>query len=156
MQKQQMKPQFTIEERTGRGKGIFADMTIQKGSRISPLSGWMPLVAPVLHGKFRSERCALCFSSLDSQQYTSMNFPLYNLCFCTVECQRVGLRDFGMDAEAQAIQNLCKRGQAPPKILSTAILLYRMFLAQKDFAIRDKVEALQSGSQRGETEANVA
>jgi hypothetical protein len=148
---------FTIELKDGKGRGMMTNKTIPKGSRISPASGWTPLVAPVLQEHFRTSRCALCFNMLGAEKFRcnsnlSASDPVYKLLFCSAECRDVASTAHQMQEEERAVQNLLRTGQAPPKIFSTAILLYRILQARKDVLVYNSIEQLQCKPQREDTE----
>ncbi|KAG7360859.1 methyltransferase UbiE family protein [Nitzschia inconspicua] len=145
--KTKIEPLFGIEERDGRGKCLIAKRDIRKGTRISDAKWWNPLVAPVLNEQNRTSRCAFCFGLLSTHPLCYDGIlpnPLYRLRFCSLICRSVAARDWRLDQEEQAISNLCQSNHAPPKVLSTAILLYRILLIPRDAEIRTKIDELQS------------
>ena len=147
---------FSIEDRVGRGKSLVASSLIKKGTRISNSqpSGWTPIIPPVLHEDHRTTRCALCFNPLTDQIHFCQNIPsnpLYKLAFCSTRCRDVGTNQFALDDEEQSISNLCRQN-GPPKIFSTAILLYRILLAEKKNSdIKHQMEQLQSKPARDDS-----
>jgi hypothetical protein len=142
-----------VVECSGRGKCLVASLKIPKLTRISPRNGWDPLVAPVLGERYRTSRCAFCFRPTTQQIpyfYGSIRphpNALYQLIFCSSSCRDIAATEHQMDEEERAIHNLCVAKHAPPKILSTAVLLYRMICKQRHNEIRFKIEQFQSASQ---------
>jgi hypothetical protein len=140
-----------VVERDGRGKCLVARQDITKLNRISPRNGWHPLVAPVLGEQYRTSRCAFCFSSLTEHLYFYDSIhpnPLYRLLFCSSSCRDIAASEHQMDHEERAIHKLFEANYAPPKILSTAILLYRIIWKQMNIEIRSKIEQFQSAPQQ--------
>lgn len=147
---------FVVEEREGRGKCLVAVRDICKGSRISPSNGWYPIVAPVLNEQYRTSRCALCFKPLTQQILCYEDIPsnpLYRLLYCSSNCRTVASKEHNLELEERAISNLCRNSNhAPPSILPTAILVYRIILKQRNLVIRSTIEELLCNSRRDEAQ----
>jgi len=157
-----------VQARKGRGNCLLATTSIRKGEQISPLKGgrstWEAFVPPVLLESQRHMRCALCFGILKEEEppfrYNENNHSLlqkvdnnlpYIVLFCSQECLRKG-REYGFDTEEATVRRLYERGPGPPKIFSTAILLYRLWNANLD--IRNELNRLQSKPPDGKHPTN--
>mmetsp|Transcript_3057 Transcript_3057/g.4121 ORF Transcript_3057/g.4121 Transcript_3057/m.4121 type:complete len:441 (+) Transcript_3057:90-1412(+) len=91
-----------------------------------------PIVPPVLSENTRSTHCAVCFRLCQNTQSTSTD-PLtkksYAIQTCSDLCQQVAL-ETGIVAEEQTVQRVLKQGRIP-KILPTALLVYRVLVASR-------------------------
>ena len=118
---------------------------IFKGQRIRPneRDDWEPLIPPVLHENHRSSRCAFCFKKFTEKPiliHADKQSPKYRLLLCSPTCRDGGIIN-SFDREQEAIWKLCENGGGPPKIFSTAILLYRIVRTiQKDPDIKTIVD----------------
>lgn len=177
-------PQFAVQERNGRGKCLVALSKIQKGERIisSKLKSsssstadynydekgkyfWRPLILPVLYEEYRTSRCALCFNQLRTGSTCSFdngvlqkpnNSQSYIILFCSKVCLEIATRHHNLHQEEQAIRYLLEKGNGPPHILSTAILLYRILVGEKnDAKTRNKVHQLQSKKIRCDNKSDI-
>jgi hypothetical protein len=98
-----------------------------------------------------------------NQNQNNRNYPspLYVLLFCSKSCREVAAntnRHYNLDQEEQVVGRLLENGNGPPRILSTAILLYRILIHESnnsnnnnnnnDTYIRDQVRQLQSKKTR--------
>eukprot|EP00980_Cylindrotheca_fusiformis_P011310 scaffold2605_cov136-Cylindrotheca_fusiformis.AAC.2 len=145
----QEKRKVAVERRVGRGNCLVAKSFIRKGERIRDPKKefWEPLVPPVLHVDSRSNRCALCFQNLGYKFFRYDDVkprPEYLLLFCSPKCRLAG-KSKGMMCEEVAISRLFEQG-GPPKVFSTAILLFRILLASngpKSQSIKDQLDKLQ-------------
>mmetsp|Transcript_10123 Transcript_10123/g.20915 ORF Transcript_10123/g.20915 Transcript_10123/m.20915 type:complete len:414 (-) Transcript_10123:37-1278(-) len=106
--------------------------TNEVGKRSKNLNGTMraqPLVPPVLIESHRSTHCAVCFNRCSRQkQNVATEFTSqYVMQFCSAACQQTAL-DAGLDGEQLAIRSILEIGRIP-KILPTALLVYRLIMA---------------------------
>lgn len=162
-----------VQEREGKGKCLVvsSDNSIRKGERIKDdetrQDFWEPLILPVLHEEQRTSRCALCFGQLPPQPSNSIcsfdllapqKKSLYQLLFCSTSCRGAASQN-GLKREELDCRSFLKRihgqGHKPPRIFSTAIILYRILIREhrqqhSDDAshIPDQVRALQSKPRR--------
>jgi len=177
--------QFAVQERKGRGKCFVALSKIQKGERIIPSKlespspspsatdhnydekgndFWRPLILPVLYEEYRTSRCALCFNQLRAESTCSFdngdlpkpnNSQSYIIHFCSKVCLEIATRH-NLHQEEQAIRYLIEKGNGPPRILSTAVLLYRILVREKnDTKTRNKVHQLQSKKIRCDIKSDI-
>jgi hypothetical protein len=123
--------QVNIERRREKGNCLVANTLIKRGERIRDThnqnDAWEPLVPPVLHESCRSTHCALCFQKVGITFYRFEETKPrheYLMLFCSTSC-RDAARNKSMTLEEFAICRIYEQG-GPPKIFSTAILLYRM------------------------------
>jgi hypothetical protein len=170
---------FCVQEREGRGKCLVVSPgnSIRKGELIrdheTRRDFWEPLILPVLHEEQRTSRCALCFGRLPPQPDSICSFdmvaphknPLYRLLFCSTICRvaasRNGLKQEELDCRS-FLQRIHGQGHKPPRIFSTAIILYRILIREHrqqhsdidSQYIRDQVRALQSTSRREKSNVN--
>jgi MYND finger len=147
--------QYIVEEREGKGKCLVATCVIHpkeriRGCRDNKEGCWDPLIPPVLNDDRRGTCCALCFHDLSSSAtiYESEVRPpnlLYRLRFCSYVCRNEATR-LGYYDEELAISRLCQNPlhHIPPRIFSTAILLYRIVLRLHNHNVKQQLEELQS------------
>jgi hypothetical protein len=143
-----------VEKREGRGNCLVTSSLIRKGERIRDSNDgvWEPLVPPVLHENCRSSRCTYCFQKLPAQFFRYDEIqprPEYLLLFCSTRCREKGRRS--LQKEEVAIAQIYER-EGPPRIFSTAILLYRILVSTQSEGsnsreVAEKVGRLQCNSQ---------
>ena len=128
---------------------------------------WDPIVPPVLNEDRRGVCCALCFREIsllldaDHQYHQHQHQhhrrstpqtqnPLYQLKFCSQQCSNKA-RGLGLFEEETAIsrfyqQAISSNTGVPPRIFSTAILVFRIALRllQNDPVAREQIDELQS------------
>jgi hypothetical protein len=142
---------LSVERRDGKGSCLVATSFIRKGERIRDTENefWEPLVPPVLHNDSRSTRCAFCFQKLGAIFYRYEEIkPRYEylLLFCSSKCRTAG-RTKGMVEEELAVGRIYEQG-GPPKVFSTAILLYRILVETQVYgaeirSTKNKLDKLQ-------------
>ena len=144
---------LVVERRDGRGNCLVAKSRIQKGERIRCRKEefWEPLVPPVLHESCRSTHCAYCFGKLGETFYRYDDIqpprPQYLLLFCSTKCREVGRSKSMLALEEMAIGRIYK-SKGPPKMFSTAVLVYRLLIftqlhGAKSKALKQQFEKLQ-------------
>jgi hypothetical protein len=116
---------------------------------------WKPIVAPVLLENHRRHRCVVCFGLVaDASRMMAAASSLvlekqYPTRLCSDACRRTAASF--LPSEQQAIAALYQSThQHPPRILPTAVLLFRLVLAterDKSGQIRDILKQLQSEPQ---------
>ena len=135
------KPQVRAETSKTKGHMLVANSTIAKGQRIKPSDDtnqcyWNPLVPPILNADYRTTRCGYCFGCLHDQQFYRFDEiqpprPQYVLLFCSARC-RDRAKTYNLDKEAKTISSIYSNfdynNPPPPKMFSTAILVYRLIL----------------------------
>jgi MYND finger/SET domain len=114
-----------------KGNSLMASKLLTMGDVV--LVDTNPIVPPVLREDYRLQRCAICFAKLNSvvvhsvetrNSYGSSN--LYPIRLCSRQCQSVS--NGWIEQESQVVEKtLIQHSSATlPKILPTAILLYRI------------------------------
>ena len=123
----------SVERRNGRGNCLVANSRIRQGERIrgQEKEFWEPILPPILHENCRSTHCAYCFGKLGEIFYRYEEIqpprPEYLLLFCSTKCREFGRSKYYMALEELAITRIYNH-KGPPKIFSTAVLLYRILV----------------------------
>ena len=127
---------FIVKEIPGRGRGIVAI----DDSLDLLLPSLAPLVLPVLHEDCRRERCVVCFGRASEWLWEHSICPIR---VCSQKCRQVGERDWLLAEEIQCLQKLFRQPLSIPKLLPTALLLFRLVLAMEHGIIgKDDVLAM--------------
>lgn len=122
---------YKIEERFHRGKCLVAKQALSFGDVISMShleeEFFAPLVPPVLFETCRDSVCAVCFGKIEAgKAYPVSDFEKYLVNTCSPLCHKTS--DNWLKAEIETIRTMCAQTGGPPKFLSTAILVYRIFI----------------------------
>jgi len=135
--KKELCPMFSLEERKGKGRGIFANFPIETGKRISPSAAreyFDPIVLPALNEKDRHERCSWCFNRLEDHSKfryeENEHTASYPVILCSEQCRDNG-REF-LAVEERSVKALVDQAQehhkttANANVAIIAVLLYRL------------------------------
>ena len=128
-----------IVQGPGRGRCLMAKRALPANYRIGSSSsisnsfyGFRPRVLPVLNRSHRTSRCALCFGRLDSSSAVTTAFnPQQSSCpvlVCSAVCRRAA-DEWQLPREVACIQKLYSQNKAPPTLLPTALLIFRILWA---------------------------
>jgi hypothetical protein len=127
---------FVIRELPGRGKGVVAVRSLQPFESLCTTttdnsSLVAPMVLPVLHHQCRRERCVVCFRRADAATAATVLWdnPICPVLVCSLACRKVGDANWLLSEELQCLQDLYSTRGAPPKLLPTALLLFRLLMA---------------------------
>lgn len=114
---------YRIEERPLRGNCMLAARDVMRGQTIGSAEQLSPLVAPVLFENQRSLRCAVCFGPRTKVFDCQDDRYVVHVCQTCGNDTEIELR---MRQEMEAVR---ATAQQIPRILSTAILVFRICLS---------------------------
>lgn len=156
-----VQPWVQVDSHPTRGQILVAAKEVPKLSRITDTTSnikdeheayWQPIVPPVLLEELRFQRCAYCFATLpeNSLRFDSIPKCPYSMLFCSALCRRRA-KETLLYSEESCISRLY-RHQPPPKLLPTAVLVYRVLVALRHHPEKQSdVENLQWSSTRDST-----